>query len=38
MRYALGLLKAVPMLARQVENVTRESIALRNRIGTRHAS
>ena len=32
MRYALGLLKAVPMLARQVENVTRESIALRNRI------
>jgi hypothetical protein len=32
MRYALGLLKAVPMLARQVENVTRESIALKNSV------
>jgi hypothetical protein len=32
MRFALGLLKAVPMLKRQVENVTRESIALKNDI------
>ncbi len=32
MRYVLGLLKAVPMLKRQVENVTRESIALKNRV------
>jgi hypothetical protein len=32
MRYALGLLKAVPMLSRQIENVTRESITLRNRV------
>ena len=32
MRYAIGLLNAVPMLERQVEGVTRESISLRNRI------
>ena len=32
MRYAIGLLNAVPMLDRQVEGVTRESISLRNRI------
>jgi len=32
MRFALGLLKAVPMLRRQIENVTRESIALKHRI------
>jgi hypothetical protein len=32
MRFALGLLKSVPMLKRQVENVTRESIELRNAI------
>ena len=32
MRYAIGLLNAVPMLERQVEGVTRESISLRNRV------
>jgi hypothetical protein len=32
MRYVLGLLKAVPMLKRQIENVTRESITLKNSI------
>jgi hypothetical protein len=32
MRYIVGLLRAVPMLKRQVESVTRESISLRNRI------
>jgi hypothetical protein len=32
MRFVLGLLKAAPMLKRQVENVTQESIALRNDI------
>ena len=32
MRFALGLLKAVPMLRRQIENVTRESITLKHRI------
>jgi hypothetical protein len=32
MRFALGLLKAVPMLKRQVENVTREVIELKHNI------
>ena len=32
MRYVLGLLKAVPMLRRQVENVTRESIELKHNV------
>jgi hypothetical protein len=32
MRYALGLLKAVPMLAQLIESETRESIDLRNRV------
>src|SRR5215468_1079599 len=32
MRYCIGLLNAVPMLKRQVEGVTRESISLKNRI------
>jgi hypothetical protein len=32
MRYCLGLLEAVPMLKQQIEGVTRESIALKNRI------
>jgi hypothetical protein len=32
MRYCLGLLKSVPMLAQLIEGVTRESITLRNRI------
>jgi hypothetical protein len=32
MRYALGLLKAVPMLARQIESTTRESITLKRQI------
>jgi hypothetical protein len=32
MRFALGLLKAVPMLRRQIESVTRESITLKHRI------
>jgi hypothetical protein len=32
MRYCLGLLEAVPMLKRQIEGTTRESISLRNRI------
>jgi len=32
MRYVLGLLKAVPMLRRQVENVTRESIELTHNV------
>jgi hypothetical protein len=32
MRYIIGLLKNVPMLARQIESVTRESISLKNRI------
>jgi Terminase large subunit, T4likevirus-type, N-terminal len=32
MRYCLGLLEAVPMLKRQIEGTTRESIALKNRI------
>jgi hypothetical protein len=32
MRYVVGLLRAVPMLARQVEGATRESVTLRNRI------
>ena len=32
MRYCLGLLKAVPMLAATLEGETRESITLRNRI------
>jgi hypothetical protein len=32
MRFCLGLLKAVPMLRPQVENVTQESISLRNNI------
>ena len=32
MRYALALLKSVPMLARLIESETRESIDLRNRI------
>ena len=32
MRYCLGLLEALPMLKQQIEGVTRESIALKNRI------
>jgi hypothetical protein len=32
MRYYLGLLKAVPMLKRQIEGVTQESITLKNRV------
>jgi hypothetical protein len=32
MRYCLGLLSAVPMLAQQIKGVTRESISLKNRI------
>ncbi len=32
MRFALGLLKAVPMLKRQIESVTRESITLKGGI------
>ena len=32
MRYCLGLLKSVPMLAQLIEGETRESIVLRNRI------
>ena len=32
MRFCLGLLKAVPMLRRQIENVTQESISLRNNV------
>jgi hypothetical protein len=32
MRFALGLLKAVPMLRRQIVNVTRESITLKHRV------
>jgi hypothetical protein len=32
MRYVSGLLKAVPMLARKIENTTRESISLKNNI------
>jgi hypothetical protein len=32
MRYCLGLLKNVPMLAQLIEGETRESISLRNRI------
>ena len=32
MRYVLGLLKAVPMLRRPVENVTRESIELKHNV------
>ena len=32
MRYCLGLLKSVPMLAQLIEGETRESITLRNRI------
>lgn len=32
MRYCLGLLKAVPMLRRQIESTTRESITLKNNI------
>jgi hypothetical protein len=32
MRFCLGLLKAVPMLRHQLENVTQESISLRNNI------
>jgi hypothetical protein len=32
MRYVKGLLASVPMLSRQVEGETRESVALRNRI------
>ena len=32
MRYCLGLIKAVPMLAQLIESETRESITLRNRI------
>ena len=32
MRYCLGLLKSVPMLAQLIEAETRESIALRNRV------
>jgi hypothetical protein len=32
MRYCLGLLRAVPMLRRQIDNVTRESVALRHRV------
>ena len=32
MRYCLGMLKAVPMLAQLIEAETRESVSLRNRI------
>jgi hypothetical protein len=32
MRYALGLLRAVPMLKRQIESSTRESITLKNAV------
>jgi hypothetical protein len=32
MRFCLGLLKAVPMLQRQIINITQESISLRNNI------
>src|SRR5262249_44263548 len=32
MRYCLGLLKAVPMLKRQIERTTQEAIHLRNRV------
>ena len=32
MRYCLGLLKSVPMLAQLIESETRESVTLRNRI------
>ena len=32
MRYCLGLLKSVPMLAQLIESETRESVSLRNRI------
>jgi hypothetical protein len=32
MRYCLGLLKSVPMLAQLIEGETRESVSLRNRI------
>jgi hypothetical protein len=32
MRFTLGLLKAVPMLKRQIESVTRESITLKNKV------
>jgi hypothetical protein len=32
MRYCLGLLRSVPMLAQLIESETRESIALRNRV------
>ena len=32
MRYVLGLLKAVPMLRRQIENITRESIELKHNV------
>ncbi len=32
MRFALGLLKAVPMLRRQIEGITRESITLKNNV------
>jgi hypothetical protein len=32
MRFALGLLKSIPMLRQQIENVTQESITLRNNI------
>lgn len=32
MRFALGLLRAVPMLKRQIEGVTQESITLKNNI------
>ena len=32
MRYCLGLMQAVPMLKRQIEGVTQESITLRNRV------
>lgn len=32
MRYCLGMFQAVPMLKRQIESVTRESITLKNRI------
>jgi hypothetical protein len=32
MRYCIGLLKAVPMLKRQIEGATRDSISLKNRI------
>src|SRR5258707_1056091 len=32
MRYVLGLLRGVPMLAQLIESETRESISLRNRV------